>query len=73
MLAQGDDIIPIPGSKDIAYNEENIRSVEIKLSAEEMGKILEAVEKAEKVLGGDLMTTPFGATIAFVETPPYEG
>lgn len=39
LLAQGDDIIPIPGTKKRKYLEENARSVEFELSAQHMAAI----------------------------------
>lgn len=37
--AQGDDVFPIPGTKRKTYLEENIESLQIKLSAEELNRI----------------------------------
>ena len=42
MLAQGDDIVPIPGTKRRAYLEENVAASEIELSAEDLARIDEA-------------------------------
>ena len=42
LLAQGDDIIPIPGTKKLEYLEENIGSLNVSLSNED----LEFIEKA---------------------------
>lgn len=39
VLAQGDDLVPIPGTKHIKYLEENIGAVEIKLTLEELKEI----------------------------------
>jgi aryl-alcohol dehydrogenase-like predicted oxidoreductase len=39
LLAQGNDIVPIPGTKRRAYLEENIRAVEIQLTREELKEI----------------------------------
>ncbi|KAK3317135.1 NADP-dependent oxidoreductase domain-containing protein [Cercophora scortea] len=49
LSAQGDDIIPIPGTKKINYLEENVGSVNVHLSKEEVQEIREEVEKAEVV------------------------
>jgi aryl-alcohol dehydrogenase-like predicted oxidoreductase len=43
VLAQGKDIIPIPGTKRIKYLEENIRSLDIKLTSEELDRINQIV------------------------------
>jgi aryl-alcohol dehydrogenase-like predicted oxidoreductase len=39
VLAQGEDIVPIPGTKRRAYLEENIRAIDIKLDAAELAKL----------------------------------
>lgn len=47
LLAQGDDIIPIPGTKKIKYLEENMKALDIKLTKDEEKEIRKAVEGAE--------------------------
>jgi aryl-alcohol dehydrogenase-like predicted oxidoreductase len=42
VLAQGDDIVPIPGTKRRHYLEENVAADEIELSADELARIDEA-------------------------------
>jgi aryl-alcohol dehydrogenase-like predicted oxidoreductase len=42
VLAQGDDVVPIPGTKRRSYLEENVAAVEIELSEEELRRIDEA-------------------------------
>ncbi|KAI1424760.1 aldo-keto reductase [Xylaria sp. FL1777] len=44
LLAQGDDIIPIPGTKRVKYLEENIRSTDLTLTKEEDAKIRQAID-----------------------------
>ncbi|KAI0540219.1 aldo-keto reductase [Xylaria digitata] len=44
LLSQGDDIIPIPGTKRVKYLEENIKSIEVTLTKEEERKIREAID-----------------------------
>lgn len=39
VLAQGDDIIPIPGTKRRGYLEENVRAVDLELNAEELARL----------------------------------
>jgi aryl-alcohol dehydrogenase-like predicted oxidoreductase len=39
VLAQGDDVVPIPGTKRIAYLEENVAALDIELSAEDLERI----------------------------------
>ncbi len=50
VLAQGDDVVPIPGTKRRKYLEENVASVGLKLTAEDIAAIEEAVP-ADAVAG----------------------
>jgi aryl-alcohol dehydrogenase-like predicted oxidoreductase len=43
LLAQGDDVLPIPGTKRVAYLEENLEAVGLRLSADDLGRINEAM------------------------------
>jgi aryl-alcohol dehydrogenase-like predicted oxidoreductase len=43
VMAQGDDIVPIPGTKRRARLEENVRAADITLSAEELRQLNEAI------------------------------
>jgi aryl-alcohol dehydrogenase-like predicted oxidoreductase len=45
VLAQGDDIVPIPGTKRRSYLEENVAAVEVSLSDSELAAIDEAAPK----------------------------
>jgi aryl-alcohol dehydrogenase-like predicted oxidoreductase len=45
VLHQGDDIVPIPGTKRVKYLEENAAAVEIKLSPEELQRIEDVFPK----------------------------
>jgi aryl-alcohol dehydrogenase-like predicted oxidoreductase len=45
VLAQGEDIIPIPGTTRRAHLEENLETLDIELSAEELARINEVVPK----------------------------
>ncbi|CAA9487567.1 MAG: Oxidoreductase, aldo/keto reductase family [uncultured Solirubrobacteraceae bacterium] len=51
VLAQGDDVVPIPGTKRVRYLEENAAAVEISLSEDELGALGEMFS-AEEVAGG---------------------
>ena len=51
VLAQGDDIVPIPGSKSIGHLEENIAAVDIELTAADLAQIDEVAPKG--VASGD--------------------
>jgi aryl-alcohol dehydrogenase-like predicted oxidoreductase len=42
VLAQGDDIVPIPGTKHRSYMEENVAATEIELSEEDLARINDA-------------------------------
>ena len=39
VLAQGDDIVPIPGTRRRSYLEENVASATIRLTTEELAQI----------------------------------
>ena len=45
LLAQGEDIIPIPGTKRRKYLEENAGALEVKLSAEDLRRIAEVASR----------------------------
>ncbi len=45
LLAQGDDIVPIPGTKRRAYLEENVAAANITLTKEELDRIDELAPK----------------------------
>ncbi|KAH7356420.1 aldo-keto reductase, putative [Rhexocercosporidium sp. MPI-PUGE-AT-0058] len=47
LMAQGDDILPIPGTKKIKYLEENMGALNVKLSKEEEIGIRKLVQSAE--------------------------
>ena len=51
VLARGNDIVPIPGSKSIGHLEENIAAAEITLTAAELARIDEAAPKG--IAAGD--------------------
>ena len=45
VLAQGEDIVPIPGTKRVAYLEENLGALEVELSAAELAQLDEIAPK----------------------------
>jgi aryl-alcohol dehydrogenase-like predicted oxidoreductase len=45
VLHQGDDIVPIPGTKHVRYLEENVVAVDLGLSADDLAQIGEAFPK----------------------------
>ena len=65
LLKQGDDIIPIPGTKKIKYLEENWSSLDVRLTGDEEAEIRKFVESAE--VSGD-RSTPAGTAVAFADT-----
>ena len=42
VLAQGDDVVPIPGTKRRTYLEQNVEATEISLGAEDLDRLDEA-------------------------------
>jgi aryl-alcohol dehydrogenase-like predicted oxidoreductase len=45
VLSRGADIVPIPGTKRIAYLEENVKALDLTLSAQQLARIENAVPK----------------------------
>jgi aryl-alcohol dehydrogenase-like predicted oxidoreductase len=45
VLAQGDDVVPIPGTKRIAYLEENVGAAAVELSADDLSALEDAVPR----------------------------
>lgn len=68
-MAQGDDVIPLPGSKTLKYAEENILAAHVKLSAEELKSIRGLVEDIERDLGKDARGPEFLLQMSWVDTP----
>ncbi|SEP57338.1 aldo/keto reductase [Microlunatus flavus] len=46
VLAQGDDVVPIPGTKRVRYLEENVASASVQLSADDLARLDDAVPAA---------------------------
>ena len=58
VLAQGDDVVPIPGTKRVTYLEENVGALAVQLSDDDLVALIEAVPR-DAVAGeryGDLST-----------------
>ncbi|MCJ1311719.1 hypothetical protein MMC25_005392 [Agyrium rufum] len=70
LMAQGEDIIPIPGTKKVKYLEENLASINLKLTEAEVKEIREAVDGAE-VHGSRYAEAMMSA--CFRDTPPLKG
>lgn len=71
LMKQGEDIIPIPGTKRVKYLEENLGAVKVLegMSAEEEREIRKCVEEAEGA--GDRYPGVM-AGVCFMDTPPLE-
>jgi aryl-alcohol dehydrogenase-like predicted oxidoreductase len=39
VLAQGEDMVPIPGTKHVGYLEENVRALDVELTAEDLAQL----------------------------------
>jgi aryl-alcohol dehydrogenase-like predicted oxidoreductase len=39
LLAQGDDVVPIPGTKRVKFVEENVAALKVELSADERAEL----------------------------------
>jgi aryl-alcohol dehydrogenase-like predicted oxidoreductase len=49
VLAQGDDVVPIPGTKRVAYLEENLGATEVELSDDDLKALEDAVPRGAVV------------------------
>ncbi|KAJ6518205.1 NADP-dependent oxidoreductase domain-containing protein [Mycena vitilis] len=67
LLAQGDDVIPIPGTKKIKYLEENIAAAKLKLSPEDVQAVRDIAAEAD-TSQGDRYPAGMQETL-FVDTP----
>ncbi|KAF9001661.1 NADP-dependent oxidoreductase domain-containing protein [Cyathus striatus] len=67
LLSQGQDIIPIPGTKKVKYLLENASASKLKLSAEELQEVREVANKADAAQGDRYPA--FMQEAMFVETP----
>ncbi len=45
VLAQGDDVVPIPGTKRVAYLEENVGALDVTLTEEDLRSLADAVPR----------------------------
>lgn len=67
LLAQGEDVFPIPGTQRLERLKENVGSLDVKLSMEEQHEIRKAVESAEAE--GERYPAAFLA-VCYADTPP---
>ena len=72
VCAQGDDIIPIPGTKSIKYLEENVAALGISLSADELAAIT-AVISPEKISGTATTASQAAAHVATLSKGSAKG
>ncbi len=63
---QGDDVFPIPGTKNPKYLEENIAAFDIKLSKEEMTELENAVPRDAVSRLTGLMTQGLGTKVMYL-------
>jgi aryl-alcohol dehydrogenase-like predicted oxidoreductase len=61
LLAQGDDVLPIPGTKRVSYLEENVAAADIDLTAEQLEGLAAAVPPDQ--VAGDRYFAPGMATL----------
>ncbi|EFJ24150.1 hypothetical protein SELMODRAFT_414970 [Selaginella moellendorffii] len=69
VLAQGKDVVPIPGTTKVANFDENLGSLNLKLSKAEIDEIAAAVPE-EEVAGTRYPEELLKRTWMFVDTPP---
>ncbi|XP_011032415.1 PREDICTED: probable aldo-keto reductase 1 isoform X1 [Populus euphratica] len=67
VLNQGDDVVPIPGTSKIKNLDENIGSLQVKLTKDDLKEISDAVPVKEVV---GLRNKDFHLTWKFANTPP---
>ncbi|KAL0957972.1 hypothetical protein HGRIS_000149 [Hohenbuehelia grisea] len=67
LLAQGPDVIPIPGTRRIKYLHENVDAIKVKLSEAEVAEVRAIAEKADAGQGDRY--PPGLATVLFGDTP----
>ena len=60
LLAQGDDIVPIPGTKHVSRMEENAAVTEITLTAEHVARLSVLQAPVGEPLRGDVQDQPVG-------------
>ncbi len=46
VLGRGEHVVPIPGTKRVAYLEENLGALEVELSEEDLERLAEALPEA---------------------------
>ena len=69
LLAQGPDVIPIPGTKKIKYLEENVAALKVELTADEEKAIRDVLNKA--TVAGERYPAQWASSL-FVDAAPLE-
>ncbi|KAH8093954.1 Aldo/keto reductase [Cristinia sonorae] len=67
LLAQGDDIIPIPGTTKVKYLEENLGAINVKLTSEDLVAVRQIAEQADATQGDRY--PPSFMKVHFADTP----
>jgi diketogulonate reductase-like aldo/keto reductase len=70
MIKEQDDIIPIPGSKNIKYIEENLGALKVPLNEEDLKTVRKLAEEINSDLGKDTRYQAAHAGFFSGETPP---
>ncbi|KAK9762603.1 Aldo-keto reductase str7 [Basidiobolus ranarum] len=68
LVAQGDNIIPIPGTKKVKYLVENLDSLKLKLSPEELATIRQLAEAADSDISGTRYPSEMNQLL-YLDTP----
>lgn len=68
LMAQGEDVVPIPGTKNIKYLEENVGAAHVSVSAEQEREIRGWIDD----IGFAGLRVPPGMLDEFNDTPPLE-
>jgi len=68
LLAQGEDIIPIPGTKKIKYLQENLGALNVKLTPAEVAEVREIANRADAAQ--EDRYPPSMKDLLFADTPP---
>ncbi|KAI0063928.1 Aldo/keto reductase [Artomyces pyxidatus] len=69
LLAQGEDIIPIPGTRSFKYLQENLGALDVQLTPEDVQDVRRIAEQADSSDLGDRYP-PSSQHLLFADTPP---
>ncbi|KAI0044142.1 Aldo/keto reductase [Auriscalpium vulgare] len=71
LLAQGDNIIPIPGTKKLKYLDENIGALKLTLTESEVAAVRVLADKAMQAVVGERLPPAYNA-LTYGDTPELE-